>query len=130
MPKRDLAEAAGQPGITSAGGAATFAAGGVVVDRGELRPRHQVRGVGESGRVHADLGDQLLGGRLADPGDLIEPLDVMGERGDHVLDPGAEGLDLRGQRVDVIQHRLHQEPVVVFEVHRSRGVRDEVLCYL
>ncbi len=74
-----------------------------------------MRGTGGPGDIHTDLGDQLLGGGYADPGDLIEPFDVMGERVDHHLDPGADRLNLRGERVDVVEHRLQEKPVVVLE---------------
>jgi hypothetical protein len=75
---------------------------------------------GEAGHVHADLGDELLSGGDPDPGDLIEPFGQRGERGDHRLDPVRHLVDLGGQRVDVGQHRLQQEAVVVFEVPGQR----------
>jgi hypothetical protein len=51
---------------------------------------------GEPGHVHADLGDQLLGGDHTDPGDLIPPFGVLGTRGDHRLDTDADSLDVSG----------------------------------
>jgi hypothetical protein len=41
-----------------------------------------VPGGREPGHVHAGLGEQQLRGELADPGDLIQPLDRVGEWGD------------------------------------------------
>ncbi len=55
---------------------------------------------GEAGHVGADLGEQVLGGGDADAGDLIELGDLGGVRGDSLADPGGEGIDLGGQRVD------------------------------
>jgi hypothetical protein len=80
-PGDDLAEGAGQPWVALAGGVALLAAGRLGVDRGELGPGHQVRGGGEGGHVHPDLGDDLLGGPHADAGDLIQLLSRRRERG-------------------------------------------------
>jgi hypothetical protein len=53
-----------------------------------------VTGGGEAGHVGADLGDDRLRGGAANAGDLIQPLDRRGERGDL-------GLDLAVQLGDV-----------------------------
>src|SRR5829696_6416765 len=55
---------------------------------GELGPRDQVPGGWEPGHVGPDLGDEQVRGELADPTDLIQPLDRPGEAGDQRLDPG------------------------------------------
>ena len=44
----------------------------------------------EPGHVGSQLGEQQAGGGLADPGDLIQPLDGVGERGDQRLELGVE----------------------------------------
>jgi transposase len=43
--------------------------------------------------------DELLSGDLADAADLIELGDLVGERGDHQVDPAAQLLDLGGELI-------------------------------
>jgi len=83
-----------------------------------------VGGSGEAGHVGAGFGDEVLGGDDADPGDLIELGDLMGERGDRLFDPGGEGVDLGGQRVDPGQHHGQQKRVVLGEVPGERLLQD------
>jgi hypothetical protein len=44
----------------------------------------------EPGHVRSQLGEQQVCGDLADPGDLIQPVDGMGERGDQLGELGVE----------------------------------------
>src|SRR4029077_914119 len=90
----------------------------------ELGPGHQVAGGGEAGHVGADLGEQVLGGGDADAGDLIELGDLGGVRGDGLADPGGEGIDLGGERVDPGQHHAQHERVVIGEVPGERLLQD------
>jgi hypothetical protein len=78
---------------------------------------HETRcpAVGNRARVDADLGDEQVRGGLADPGDLIQPVDRLGERADQRLDPGVERGDVAAQRVDPVQHPGQQEAVMVGE---------------
>src|SRR4030095_986622 len=69
-------------------------------------PGDQMGRAGEHGHVHAELGDELLSGDLADAADLIKLGDLVGERGDHQVDPAAQLLDLGGELVDAFQHQL------------------------
>ena len=73
-------------------------------------------GGGEPGHVHADFGDELLGAGGADAGDLIELGDLGRERGDHLLDPPGQRLDLGGQRVHAIDHHAQQVAVMAAEM--------------
>jgi hypothetical protein len=56
----------------------------------------------------------------SDPGDLIEPLCRVGERGQLGLDLGVEDRDVGVDPVDAGQHPREQEPVVVVEVAGER----------
>ena len=44
----------------------------------------------EPGHVRPELGDEQVRSELADPGDLIQPVDGMGERGDQLGELGVE----------------------------------------
>jgi hypothetical protein len=79
---------------------------------------------GEAGHVGADLGERVLGGGDADAGDLIELGDLGGVRGDGLADPGGEGIDLGGGRVDPGQHHARHEGVVIGEVPGQRLLQD------
>jgi hypothetical protein len=70
--------------------------------------------------VDADLGDEQVRCGLADPGDLIQPIDRLGERADQRLDPGVERGDVGAQRVDPVQHPGQQEGVMVGEESGER----------
>ena len=83
-----FAEGAAEPGVALAGGGGLAAPGGLAGPGRELGPGHQVAGGGEAGHVGAGLGEQVLGGGHADPGDLVELGYLGGERGDRLLDPG------------------------------------------
>jgi hypothetical protein len=87
-------------------------------------------GWGEAAHVHADLDDDQLGGGLADPTDLIQPVDRSGERGDLGLDlglslgdVGAGLLAALGTQFDlgVLQQLLH--PLLRSGAHPTRSVR-------
>ena len=41
---------------------------------------------GEAAHIQADLGDDQLRGGVADPTDLIQPVDRLSERGDLLVD--------------------------------------------
>jgi hypothetical protein len=69
----------------------------------------------EPGHVRSDLGDEQVRGGLADPGDLIQPLDRLGEPADQRLDPGVERGDVGAQLIDPVQHPGQQEGVLVGE---------------
>src|SRR5712692_6502400 len=55
----------------------------------------------EDAHVDAELSDQHLGAEAGDAGDRLEQLAFARERGDHLLDPRAEGGDRLVQVVDV-----------------------------
>ena len=69
----------------------------------------------EPGHVGPDLGDEQVRGGLADPGDLIQPIDRPGERGDQRLELGVELGQIGIQRVHPGQHLAQQEGVLVGE---------------
>jgi hypothetical protein len=79
-----------------------------------------VAGGREPAHVHPDLGDDLRGGVLADAGDLIELGHLDRERGQRLIDPPGQLLDLGGQGVDPVEHHLQQVAVVVAEVPGQR----------
>jgi hypothetical protein len=83
-----------------------------------------VTGGGEPGHVGADLGEDFLRAGDADAGDLIELTHLGGERGDGVLDPGGELVDLGGEGVDAGEHHGQQERVVIGEVPGQRRAQD------
>ena len=89
---------------------------GRLLDAGsELGPRHQLPSGREPGHVHAELGDQQLRSELADPTDLIQPVDGAGERGDELGKLGVEVGQVGVQRVHSGQHLGQQEGVLVGE---------------
>jgi hypothetical protein len=92
-----------------------------------LAPRHQVRGAGEAGHLCADLGDELLRGDPADPRDFIERVHLVGKRGEQLLDPAGQLIDLGAERVDAVQHHLQQVAVVGAEVPGERLGQDAEL---
>jgi hypothetical protein len=67
----------------------------------------------EPGHVRPELGDEQLRGGLADPGNLIQPLDGVGERGDQLLELGVELGEIGVQGVHPAQHLAQQEGVLV-----------------
>jgi hypothetical protein len=84
----------------------------------------------EAGHVGARLGEDLLRGRDADAGDLIELGHLGGERGDGLLDPDRERIDLGGERVDAVNHHAQQERVMLGEVPGQRWRRTLVLAHI
>jgi len=85
---------------------------------------------GKAAHVDADLGDQLLGGGGADPGDLIELGRLAGERADRRLDLGVKGGDLLAVPVDVVQHHPQDRRVVVGEEPAQRLLQASILSSL
>jgi hypothetical protein len=63
--------------------------------------------------VDADLRDDDLGGALVNPGDRVEQVDLVRERGDHLIDAGREVLDGLVDVVDVGQDVADHEAVVL-----------------
>src|SRR5512132_1182235 len=75
----DLPEHATQVGVAVPGRSAALGfAGGLADAWGELGPGDQVPGGWEPGHVRSDLGDEQVRGGLADPRDLIQPVDRVG----------------------------------------------------
>jgi hypothetical protein len=69
----------------------------------------------EPGHVHAELGDEQLRSELADPRDLIQPVDGAGEQGDELGKLGVEFGQVGVQGVHSGQHLGEQEGVLVGE---------------
>jgi len=74
------------------------------------------------------LGDEFLGAGRPGAGDLIELGHLACERGDRLLDPPGQRLDLGGQRVHVIKHHAQQVAVVVAELPGQRLAQDGPAC--
>jgi hypothetical protein len=72
-----------------------------------------VRRGGELAHVRADLGHDDLGGALVDPGDGVQQRHLLGDRGEHLLDPRRQHRDRLVQIVDVGQDLSDQQPVMV-----------------
>jgi hypothetical protein len=68
---------------------------------------------GELTHVRADLGHDDLGCPLVDPGDGGQQRHLLGEGGDHLLDPLAQQGNGLVQVVDVGQDLGDQQPVMV-----------------
>jgi len=101
-------------GLTVTGGSgALLAAGGLLDPRHELRPRRQVPGSGEPAHVQADLRDDDVRGGASDAGDLIETFHRVTERGNLLLDPGVQGVDVGADRIDPSEDPGQQERVMV-----------------
>ena len=73
-------------------------------------------GAGEHRHVDPDLGDDALGGPPADPGDRVEAVTGLGERGDDPVDRHVEFGYRPLQLLDVVQGQPHQQGVVGGEV--------------
>jgi hypothetical protein len=71
--------------------------------------------VGKRPHVHADLGDDHLGGGAAQAGDLIQPLHHLSERDDQLLELAVQLGDVSVQRIHPGQHPSQQEPMMVGE---------------
>src|SRR5206468_7092046 len=104
-----------QPAVALGGLAGAALAAGEVVARAAARPRRQVPSGGEGAHVGTDLGDDRLGGALADPGDGVQPVTGHGERGDHLVDAVVEAGDGALQVFQVPQRQPDQQGVVVAE---------------
>ena len=63
-------------------------------------------GAGEAAHLHADLGDELLCAGHAHAGDLIQLRHLVGKRGEQLLDPAGQLINLGAERVDAVQHHL------------------------
>jgi hypothetical protein len=74
----------------------------------------------EPGHVHAEFGDQQVRGGLADPGDLIQPINRPSEAGDQLLDLGVELGQVGVQGIHPGQHLGEQEGVLVGEEPSER----------
>jgi hypothetical protein len=71
-----------------------------------------VPGGREHRHVHADLGDDRLGGPLAHPGDGGQPVPSLGERGEHPIDVGVELGDRPLELLQVRQGQADEQRVV------------------
>ena len=69
----------------------------------------------EPGHVRSQLGEQQACGELADPGDLVQPINRPGEAGDQLLELGVELGQVGVQLVHSGQHLGEQEGVLVGE---------------
>jgi hypothetical protein len=101
-----------QPAVALGGLAGAALAAGHVVAGAASRPGGQVAGGGEHRHVHADLGNDALGGPLAHPGDGVEAVTGRRERGDDPVDRHVEFGDGPLQLLDVVQGQPHQQGVV------------------
>jgi hypothetical protein len=79
-----------------------------------------VAGSREAGHVDADLGDEVLRGGRGDAGNLIQLGHLARERGDRLVDPAGQLLDLGAERIDPVQHHPQQVAVMVAEVPGQR----------
>lgn len=77
-------------------------------------------GGGEAGHVEPDLGGDHAGGDGIDAGDLAQPRDRLGIRGDLGAVSGVQGGDVRIDGVDTAERLREQEGVVVGEVTGER----------
>ncbi|HTE68730.1 MAG TPA: hypothetical protein VK942_08235, partial [Actinomycetes bacterium] len=66
-------------------------------------------------------------GGLADPGDLIQPVDRVGGRGDQLLELGVELGEVGIQRVHPAQQLAQQEGVLVGEAPGERLLQQRQL---
>src|SRR5215211_473239 len=101
-----------EPAVPLAGPAGSALAAGHVVAGAASRPGGQVGGAGEHRHVDPDLGDDALGGPLADPGDRVEAVTGPRERGDDPVDLRVELGDGPLQLLDVVQGQPQQQGVV------------------
>jgi hypothetical protein len=74
----------------------------------------------EPGHVRSQLGEQQARGDLADPGDLVQPINRPSEVGDQLLDLGVELGQVGVQLVHPGQHLGQQEGVLVGEEPTER----------
>ena len=83
---------------------------------------------GKDGHVDADLGDDLLRADTPYPGYLVELLDLVGERGDGLLDARGQLVDLSIQRIDRGQHHPTNLCAVIVEVTGQRFLQHRDLA--
>jgi len=74
----------------------------------------------EHAHVGADLGDQHLGGAALDAGDRAQQLNRRLERVNLLLDPTGQRVDVLLEFLDVREHPLEQEGVVLGEAVGER----------
>src|SRR3954471_12729152 len=118
-----LGEDVEQPDIAVGGLARAAFAAGDVVARAYPGPGGQVGSGREAGHVGADLGEDALGGPLADSGDGVEPVTGLGERdaglagvlGEQIVDVLVQLRDRALQVGEVVQAEPDQQGVVVTE---------------
>src|SRR5664279_129697 len=87
---RSDGEVALQPAVAVPGPPGAGLAGRLVLARAHTGPGRQPRGAAEPGHVYPDLGDQRLAEALIDAGDGGQEVTLGCERGDHLLDAGAD----------------------------------------
>jgi hypothetical protein len=101
-----------EPPVALVGLAGATLAAGDVVARAQARPGGQVGGGREPGHIDADLGDDALGGAGAHPGDGVEMVPGLSERGYHpfyfAVKDGDHGLEL----LEVVQGQTYQQAVM------------------
>jgi hypothetical protein len=82
----------------------------------------RVVGGGEHAHVHADLGDQVLGGGGGEAGDGGQPGDLALPGAAELDDPGGDLRDLGVELVDVAEHPLEHEHVAVGQERAVQGL--------
>jgi len=85
----------------------------LVIAGTDLRPGGEVVGGGEAAHVGGDLGDEMLGGRAADAGNLIEPIEELIVGFEALLDLRGERGDLLVVEVDLSEQAGKQEALVI-----------------
>src|SRR5436305_880964 len=118
-----LGEDVAQPHVAVGGLARAAFAAGDVVARADPGPGGQVGSGRKAGHVGADLGEDALGGPLADRGDGVEPVTGLGERdaglagvlGEQIVDALVQPRDRALQVGEVVQAEPDQQGVVVTE---------------
>src|SRR3954451_23356881 len=123
-----LGEDAGQPHVAVGGLARVALAAGNVVAWRHAGPRRQVSGGREPGHLDADLGEDALGGPIADSGNGVQPVTGLGERdaglagrgGEQGVDALVQFGDRALQMLDVLQRQPDQQRVVLAEPAAQR----------
>ena len=86
---------------------------------GQARPRDQMARTGKSGHVHTDLGDDHPCDRLTDTGHRRQPVGGVAKRAQDLVGLVLDLLHGGGQRADLRQVQLQQEPMMRPTVHRG-----------
>src|SRR5690349_17182901 len=110
-----LGEDVADLGVALAGAAGQASPGGLVVARTQPSPGRQVGRGREPRHVDPQLGDQDLGGPPPDPRDRAQQPQLLGERGQNLLDPLVQPVDHGREVVDVVQVQPGQQGVLVAE---------------